>query len=50
VAIWHACSVSSPTPDKDPKVPDKVRNDGRAAIAITLLAAAMIAFLISRLV
>jgi hypothetical protein len=30
-------------------VQDRVRNDGRAAIAITLLAAALIAFLINRL-
>jgi hypothetical protein len=29
---------------------DRVRSDGRAAIAITLLAAALIAFLIIRLV
>jgi hypothetical protein len=41
------------TPDKDepePGVPDRVRNDGRAAIAITLLAASLIAFLINRLI
>jgi hypothetical protein len=31
-------------------MPDKVRNDGRAAIAITVLAAAAIAFLIFKLV
>jgi hypothetical protein len=30
-------------------VPDRVRNDGRAAIAITVLAALLIAFLINRL-
>jgi hypothetical protein len=46
--------VSSPRPESENKtespVPDRVRNDGRAAIAITLLAAALIAFMISRLV
>jgi hypothetical protein len=46
--------VSSPTPEGENKparpIPDRVRNDGRAAIAITLLAAGLIAFMISRLV
>ncbi len=50
----HAYRVNSPTPEMEPEpergVPDRVRNDGRAAIAITLLAALLIAFLISRLV
>ena len=46
--------MSSPKPESENKperpIPDRVRNDGRAAIAITLLAAALIAFMISRLV
>ena len=37
-------------PEPERRVPDRVRNDGRAAIAITLLTALLIAFLISRLV
>jgi hypothetical protein len=57
VAGWlrfcHAYGVSSPTPEMEPKpkrgMPDRVRNDGRAAIAITVLAALLIAFLINRL-
>jgi hypothetical protein len=46
--------VNSPSPEREHEpsadVPDKVRNDGRAAIAITLLAAALIAFMIFKLV
>jgi hypothetical protein len=46
--------VNTPSPEQEhepkPGVPDRVRNDGRAAIAITILAALAIAFLISRLV
>jgi hypothetical protein len=52
--IWHACRVSSSTPENEHEpehsVPDRVRNDGRAAMAITVLAALLIIFLISRLV
>jgi hypothetical protein len=45
--------VDSSTPEKhesEPVLPDRVRNDGRAAIAVTLLAVLLIVFLISRLV
>jgi hypothetical protein len=53
-SFWHACTVNSPNPKREheaePGMPDKVRNDGRAAIAITLLAASAIAFLIFKLV
>jgi hypothetical protein len=45
--------VDASTPDKsepEPGVPDRVRNDGRAAIAVTLLAVFLIVFMISRLV
>jgi hypothetical protein len=51
--FWHASWVDASDPEKrepEPEVPDRVRSDGRAAIAITLLAVLLIAFLISRLV
>jgi hypothetical protein len=54
IRFWHACLVNSPKPEREHEpergVPDRVRNDGRAAIAITILAVLLIAFLISRLV
>jgi hypothetical protein len=54
IRFWHAWTVNSPTPEREHEpnrdVPDRVRNDGRAAIAITIVAALLIAFMISRLV
>lgn len=51
--FWHAYLVDGSSPKKhepEPGVPDSVRSDGRAAIAVTLLALFLIGFLISRLV